>query len=109
MQAICIAYMMLGKTDPMGTAASIYKGYLTQMDLTPDEKEILPCLVAARLVQVSLCCSSCVLLSHALSSFRNPMSSGVSDRHTRLGRVCFGAHDSGEWCMSINGCCKSCR
>lgn len=49
--AICIAYLMLGKTDPVATASHIYKGYVAQIPLTEVENAVLPCLVAARLVQ----------------------------------------------------------
>ena len=51
-QAICIAYLMLGKKDPFATAAHIYKGYTSQIELSAAEKEVLPCLIASRLVQV---------------------------------------------------------
>ena len=43
---------MLGKKDPLGTAAHIYKGYTAEMKLTDEEKAELPCLIASRLVQV---------------------------------------------------------
>jgi len=49
--AICIAYMMLGKTNILSVAASIYQGYITRIPLTPDEKSLLHCLIAARLAQ----------------------------------------------------------
>ena len=47
-----MAYLMLGKKDPLGTAAHIYKGYTAEMKLTDEEKAVLPCLIASRLVQV---------------------------------------------------------
>lgn len=43
---------MLGKKDALGTAAHIYKGYTDEMKLTDEEKVVLPCLIASRLVQV---------------------------------------------------------
>jgi Ser/Thr protein kinase RdoA (MazF antagonist) len=51
-QAILIAYLMLGKKDALGTAAHIYKGYTAEIKLTDEEKDVLPCLIASRLVQV---------------------------------------------------------
>jgi hypothetical protein len=52
---------MLGKRDPLGTAAHIYKGYTAEMKLTDEEKAVLPCLIASRLVQV-LCETRLMLL-----------------------------------------------
>jgi Ser/Thr protein kinase RdoA (MazF antagonist) len=44
----------MGTADPLGTAAHIYKGYVEEVPLTPEEEEVLPCLIASRLVQVPL-------------------------------------------------------
>jgi len=49
--AICIAYMLLGKDDVQAVARHIYKGYAARIPLTPDEKALLHCLIAARLAQ----------------------------------------------------------
>ena len=68
-QAICIAYLMLGKKDALGTAAHIYKGYTAEITLTDEEKEVLPCLIASRLVQVLRLLRACARLSHRHSVF----------------------------------------
>lgn len=49
--AICLAYLMLGKDDPIGTAQHIYAGYVQEFELTKEEKEMLHTLVCSRMVQ----------------------------------------------------------
>ena len=55
--AIAVAYAMLDQQDPLATGAQVVAGYLAQRALNAAEREVLPHLIAARLV-TSLCMSS---------------------------------------------------
>lgn len=55
--AICMGYMMLEKEDPIHTAASIAKGFLSKFQFTEDEVKIM---LPASLIRI--CVSVC--LSH---------------------------------------------
>mmetsp|Transcript_11383 Transcript_11383/g.27556 ORF Transcript_11383/g.27556 Transcript_11383/m.27556 type:complete len:112 (+) Transcript_11383:1-336(+) len=62
--AICLAYMMLAKTDPVHAASHIFAGYVEELPLQQDEEDLLHLLVMSRLVQS-------VTMS-AFSSFKDP-------------------------------------
>jgi Ser/Thr protein kinase RdoA (MazF antagonist) len=76
--AIAIAYVVLGKSDPVGSAAAVVSGYTSEYPLTDDEIEVLWQLVLMRL------CMSVTLAEHQRRQRPDNEYLGISQQAIRV-------------------------